>query len=551
MNNKKYPVTDPVKDPNEVYPEVPGINYDDFKLTPKRMPEAQRKRALKQVHDYESEQKRNFLGYQANQAQSYEKTMGEYLNYHINNIGDPFTSGNYTINSKFAERAVLDYFASLWNAQWPHENTPDAKTDEWKNSYWGYIVSMGCTEANLFGIWNARDYLSGRATIIDPENSERAKRASSKGKKFRVMPRTLYYKACASSETPNAYTPIAFYSQDTHYSIIKAMRILEVDTFNERGSGKYKCPLVYPDDYPEDYSTEYIDSNGWPFDVPSNDDGSIHIPSLVKLVKFFVEMGHPPMVLFNYGSTFKGAYDDVEKAIQKIVPILKKNGLYEREVVYDPETGSSDIRTGYWFHVDGALAAAYAPFLNMEGIDKVPNFDFRIPEIHSITLSGHKWIGAPWPCGIYMSKVRYQLEPPDNPNYIGSPDTTFAGSRNGLTALVLWEYLSRNSFEDLIQKIRTNLKNAQYALKKLQQLEKERGEDLWVEYSPRTLTLRFKEANPDITFKYSLSGEELYVSGERRSYSHIYIMEHSTKEVIDRFIEDLKAEDAFPEQTQG
>ncbi|MFD2284413.1 hypothetical protein ACFSUJ_34900 [Streptomyces lusitanus] len=51
-------------------------------------------------------------------------------------------------------------------------------------------------------------------------------------------------------------------------------------------------------------------------------------------------------------------------------------------------------------------------------------------------MSGHKWPGAPWPCGIYMTKVKYQISPPSQPEYIGAPDTTFAGSRNGFSPLI-------------------------------------------------------------------------------------------------------------------
>ncbi|WP_325205982.1 hypothetical protein [Vibrio sp. 03_296] len=29
----------------------------------------------------------------------------------MNNVGDPFVDGNYTVNTKFVERMVLDYFA--------------------------------------------------------------------------------------------------------------------------------------------------------------------------------------------------------------------------------------------------------------------------------------------------------------------------------------------------------------------------------------------------------------------------------------------------------
>ncbi len=551
MSEQNYKTTPPTKDPNDVYPKVPRIDYNDFKLTSERMPQEQRQRALLELYEYETTQKSNFLGYQANQKLDFQEDLSQYLNYHINNIGDPFVSGNFTVNAKFAERAVLDYFASLWNAQWPHEYNPGILPPDWKNSYWGYVVSMGCTEANIYGLWNARDYLAGKFILQDPQAKEQARLASQNGRRVSAEPRYIYYQAKAPKENLNKYTPVAFYSQDAHYSIVKAMRVLSINTFNELGSGKFTCPLTYPDDYPEGFSEYYLDENKWPLEVPSDEDGSIYIPALAKLVQAFAEQGYPIIVNFNYGTTFKGAYDNVKKAIETLVPVLKANGLYEREVEYDKEHQLFDIRTGFWFHVDGALGAAYMPFLEMaEKSDDFPIFDFRIPELQSISMSGHKWIGAPWPCGIYMTKVKYQLLPPDDPMYIGAPDSTFAGSRNGFSPLLLWNYLSKNSYEDLINKVLYTQKQAQYALAKFQELERILSKDLWVEYSPRSLTVRFKKANDSIIFKYSLSGETLYVNQEERAYNHIYIMESVTWELIDRLIDDLKAPNAFPEQLQ-
>ena len=97
---------------------------------------------MEEVFAYETRQKSNFLGYQANQALDFKTDLSEYLNYHVNNIGDPFQSGNFTVNSKFVERAVLDYFASLWHARWPYEKD-DTCSKEWRESYWGYVLSMG------------------------------------------------------------------------------------------------------------------------------------------------------------------------------------------------------------------------------------------------------------------------------------------------------------------------------------------------------------------------------------------------------------------------
>jgi histidine decarboxylase len=69
--------------------------------------------------------------------------------------------GNFTVNSRALERDVFAYFARLWHAKTPHDATDEA-------SHWGYLLSTGSTEGNLYGLWNARDYLKGKALIRDP-----------------------------------------------------------------------------------------------------------------------------------------------------------------------------------------------------------------------------------------------------------------------------------------------------------------------------------------------------------------------------------------------
>ncbi|GHU56838.1 hypothetical protein AGMMS49975_20960 [Clostridia bacterium] len=546
-SGKNFPGSNPTFDKDyEVYGNVPvkGIDYDNFILTSDGLSADVREQALGQLREYEAAQKSHFLGYQANQSGKYDG-LSEYLDMHVNNIGDPFVSGNFTTNSKFAERAVLDYFASLWHAKWPCEAhfSDGEKSKDWQDSYWGYALSMGSSEGNIYGMWSARDYLEGKKLTVDDSGTGRAPRLQS------VKPR-------ANAANVNSYTPIAFYSQDTHYSIIKNTRILAVTNFHEEAlAKKYKCPLSYPSDYPDGYSEHYIE-NGWPTEVPSDLDGNVYLPALEKLVDFFAKEGYPPLIVFNYGTTFKGTYDDVAKGVAAIIDILKKYGLDERTVEY--EDGKTDLRNGFWIHIDSALGAAYAPYLKkLDEFKDLPVFDFSIDGVHSLTMSGHKWIGAPWPCGIFLTKLKYQLYPVDDPAYIGSPDTTFAGSRNGFSALILWDFISKNSVEDLIARIEKGLTLTDYAITKLEEVQAfrakaygEPADGLWIEHSKYALTVRLRKANDDITFKYSLSGEELYVKDKVKplKYSHIYLMDHVTKELLDEFAEDLKAEDAFAPQ---
>lgn len=532
-------VSEPTESPCSVYPTVPGIDCSLFQLPPTGLSPDQRAAALEQLKAYETTQKSNFLGYQANQALEYDGALHQYLDFHVNNIGDPFTSGNFTVNSKFMERAVLDYYAALWNAKWPHDSDDP-------ESYWGYVLTMGSTEGNLYGLWNGRDYLAGKALLNDQDGEEEARVASLDGRPRAVPRRLVYAQAPAPEMNLNAYTPVCFYSQDTHYSIIKAMRVLAIKTFYEIGTERYpgRCPIT--------------PTGQWPQEVPSKDGnagpGSIDVDALAKLVEFFAAEGFPILVCFNYGTTFKGAYDDVEAAGNALMPIFERYGLVRRKVHYDPtDPEAYDWRTGYWFHVDGALGAAFMPFVEMAydaGLidQRGPNFDFRLPFVHSISMSGHKWIGAPWPTGIYMTKVKMQLRPPDDPEYIGSPDTTFAGSRSGFSAMIFWDYLSRWSYDRQIGKALRTEALGDYTYQQLKALEQELGQDLWVERTPLSLTIRFKAVNAELVFKYSLSGETLYVDGEQRAYNHVFMMEHVTRERIDAFIADCRQPGAFPDQ---
>jgi histidine decarboxylase len=81
------------------------------------------------------------FGYPYNLKFDYSELM-PFLQYSINNLGDPFVPSNYGVHSRQFEVAVIDFFANLWKME-PH-------------SYWGYITTSG-TEGNLHGILLARE----------------------------------------------------------------------------------------------------------------------------------------------------------------------------------------------------------------------------------------------------------------------------------------------------------------------------------------------------------------------------------------------------------
>jgi histidine decarboxylase len=565
-------ISGPLDNPVDVYPQIPPadvhlssdqpkIDYPMFEIPPTGLSEQQRQAAYASLKDYLTTQRDRFTGFQANQDQHYAARLAWLLDLHVNNIGDPFQQGDFTVNSKFCERAVLDYFAALWNNDWPNRYDAAGDTGEpFPDRYWGYILTMGCTEANYYALYNARDYLKGRLLIEDqdPKPSDGSDSSHSKG--------TVYTEPLDVGDNP-AYQPIIFYSEDTHYSVIKAVRVLELTTFYEAGQRRYpgQCPIT-PD-------------GAWPQEVPSHNQdnapnsGAIDVGQLERLVRFFVERGHPPIIVMNMGSTWKGAYDDVPA----VNDMLKQLGnefpwLWERTISYGPNL--SDTRRGFWLHVDGALGGPFLPFVEMaynRGLlqERGPIFDFRNEAVMSIGCSMHKWIGGPWPSGIYMTRTKYQLRPPDTAGYIGSADTTFGGSRSGVSPIVLWDYFSRMSYEDNIKKAIETEAIAAYAEDRLRRLEADLKQkfgpqvDLWIARSQLSLTVRFRQVNPSLAFKWTVDTETLDVPVldgklvEQRALSHVFAMHSLTRQIVDGFIEDVWQasqndwHDAFPEVING
>ena len=525
----------------------PFVSVDEVRLSEKGLSPQSKRKAWKKVHDYISSYKSTILGYQENYILQLSKVHGEYLDVHINNAGDPFVQCKW-INTKFLEVAVLDYFAKLWNID-KHAST---EFTHHSKTYWGYFVSGG-TEANLQAMFNARDYLSGLPLLNCDDIRD-------KGRIPQIENGHQGYDVVTS---PNAFTPVAFFSEAAHYCQPKAMRVLRIDTFYDLGSGHFSCPLKYPDDYPHNFSEELLDSNGWPSSVPVDTDGSMHLPSLLKLVDCFASRGYPPIVIFTSGTSFRGNYDDPQAAIKELVPILKRNNFYNRRVYYDIKDPTKfDVRHGFWFHVDGALGASYLPFLEMavsnglidsEFPDGFPVFDFRIPEVMSIAVSFHKWLGCPFPSGIYMTRKNNQLQPPPNPRIVDCPDTTLPGSRNGQVAMIMWDYLSDKSYEYLVERVMRHIEMVNFTLMKFKELEREIGQDLWVMHDRGSLFVMFKCPRSDIRRKYSLPSDTIRIrtdqGNETRLYSRVCIMDHVKEKLIEKLVEDLHDPGAFPAQS--
>lgn len=91
----------------------------------------------------------------------------------------------------------------------------------------------------------------------------------------------------------------------------------------------------------------------------------------------------------------------------------------------------------FFIHCDGALFGMMMPFLK-----KAPMVSFKKP-ISAVSVSGHKFVGAPVPCGIVITRFKYVMALSSDVEYLNSRDATIMGSRNGHAPIYLWYTLTR------------------------------------------------------------------------------------------------------------
>ena len=125
------------------------------------------KQRLDDLYDHLSDLRDYRGGYPCNQAFDYAE-IHRFLDFSINNIGDPFGDSNFRLNTHELEREVVNTFAELMRA------TP--------GECWGYINNGG-TEGNLYGLYLAREMMGNG---------------------------------------------VVYFSEDTHYSVAKILRLLNI-----------------------------------------------------------------------------------------------------------------------------------------------------------------------------------------------------------------------------------------------------------------------------------------------------------------------------------
>ncbi|CAH9074323.1 unnamed protein product [Cuscuta epithymum] len=219
-------------------------------------------------------------------------------------------------------------------------------------------------------------------------------------------------------------------------------------------------------------------------------------------LKLLQNKGKPAIINATIGTTFKGAMDNLDI----IIETLEECGYSEKET---------------YIHCDAALSGLIVPFLK-----NVPKITFKKPMIGSVTISGHKFLGCPMPCGIQITRKCLIYNLSRNVEYIASVDATISGSRNGLTPIFLWYSLSTKG--------RIGLQNdAQRCIKNAEQLsDRLKGVGVSTMHNNNTITVVFERPRDrEFIRHWQLSCV--------REMAHIIVMPGVTSEMLDKFFNDL------------
>lgn len=219
--------------------------------------------------------------------------------------------------------------------------------------------------------------------------------------------------------------------------------------------------------------------------------------ALVKNSKF------PAILNVNIGTTVKGAVDDLDK----ILKILEEAGYKEDR---------------FFIHCDGALFGLMIPFLKRGG---EPMVTFKKP-IGSVSVSGHKFIGAPVPCGVVITRLNYIRALSSDVEYLNSRDATIMGSRNGHAAIYMWYTLSTKGSTGLRKDVEKCMRNA-LLLKSM--LERAKIPVMLNELSNTVVFERPKD--PEFVRKWQLACEG--------NLAHVVVMPNISIDKLETFVMEL------------
>ncbi|MDI9623576.1 MAG: tyrosine decarboxylase MfnA [Methanothermobacter sp.] len=191
---------------------------------------------------------------------------------------------------------------------------------------------------------------------------------------------------------------------------------------------------------------------------------------------------------------------------------------------------------GIYLHVDAALGGFIIPFLKEAGYD-IPDFDFRLEGVTSVTIDPHKMGLAPIPSGCIVFRERKYLDSMsiETPYLTEKQQSTIVGTRSGASAAATWAIMKYMGREGYIRVVRDSMKITHFLARELKRC----GFELVTEPQLNIVAFNSPDMPPEVlAHKLGLKGWSVSISSYPPAV-RIVLMPHIKKEHIEAFMEDL------------
>ncbi|MBI4363012.1 MAG: tyrosine decarboxylase MfnA [Euryarchaeota archaeon] len=196
-----------------------------------------------------------------------------------------------------------------------------------------------------------------------------------------------------------------------------------------------------------------------------------------------------------------------------------------------PEIGALARDHHVGLHVDGAFGALVIPFL-----PRPPRFDFRVPEVATLSIDPHKMGMATIPSGVLLARTQKLLDTLTvQTRYLPTKEqVTLAGTRSGAAAAATYAVLRHLGTSGMKRVVARCMENTRYLARRLTEL----GTPPLLE--PPMNLVAFQVPNVEGAMRL------LARRGWRVSRTHrppalrIVVMPHVTRMALDRFLQDYQ-----------
>ncbi|MFD4633986.1 tyrosine decarboxylase MfnA [Streptomyces sp. NPDC058284] len=187
---------------------------------------------------------------------------------------------------------------------------------------------------------------------------------------------------------------------------------------------------------------------------------------------------------------------------------------------------------GVWLHVDAATGGFIIPFARELG-RPLPQFDFQVDGVRSITIDPHKYGLANVPAGaiLFRDQEAYQADS----FFLDTPaHTTLLGTRPGSAAVATYAVLEHLGRDGFVEVTRANYENTRYLTTQLA----EAGYDLLVEPDLNIVVARVPNA-AEVSRRLDSAGWIVSTSRRFDDGLRLVVARHVTRDVIDEFLPAL------------